>query len=403
VPKLKEAYPKLYKVNKFPDEYDDIAMNLLNGNGYRVYPDTAQTMIRLPGQVLILTILFYIFGKNLVAAQLLNVTLSFATAYIVFLLARKITKSFRCILFATLIYLFHPGTILAESRAGIEALLTFLISLFILSLYRSMESYKYKNYFISGCILGLVCLVKSTPLLFPMFLFVFLLIARDLNIDKKSVFLNIGLMVIGTSLVLSPWILRNYYISGKIIPTMTLMGTIAQEGLYATQNLGINKDKYELGFEASSERALLAAQQGLHFKKGWHLYFYSSNDEIEFDRFLLKTVIQKYIERPYMLMKNVLYNFFRFWFRGGTLTTNMLNTVLTLPFLIIVSVGVHAGFKRGLNIAPIILFIGYFLLVHLPLFALARYHLPLVPLLAVLATIPIAAKTQLNESLQSGD
>jgi len=40
-------------------------------------------------------------------------------------------------------------------------------------------------------------------------------------------------------------------------------------------------------------------------------------------------------------------------------------------------------------VGPILLFVGTFYAVHLPILGQARYHVPLIPFLAVLACIPL--------------
>jgi len=51
IPYLHEASPTTYQAERFPDWYDLIAMNLAEGNGYRFFPDTTETMLRTPGWV----------------------------------------------------------------------------------------------------------------------------------------------------------------------------------------------------------------------------------------------------------------------------------------------------------------------------------------------------------------
>jgi 4-amino-4-deoxy-L-arabinose transferase-like glycosyltransferase len=125
-----------------PDEYDLIATNLVEGNGYRYFPDTAATTIRTPGFVLVLAGLFWAFGKSLTAVKAVNLMLSSITAWLVYRLGLRITCSAAVAVVAALLYFFYPGTILSDSRGGIETLFTFSIALFMLLLYRALESKK---------------------------------------------------------------------------------------------------------------------------------------------------------------------------------------------------------------------------------------------------------------------
>ena len=77
IPTMAEYLP--YSIANFGDRYDRIAENLLAGNGYRIYPETSETLLRSPGYVFLLTGIFYLFGKSLLAAQVANILCGLAT------------------------------------------------------------------------------------------------------------------------------------------------------------------------------------------------------------------------------------------------------------------------------------------------------------------------------------
>jgi 4-amino-4-deoxy-L-arabinose transferase-like glycosyltransferase len=376
----------------FVDEYHKIATNLIEGNGYREYPDSAQTLLRLPGYVMILATIFYFFGKHLLAVKLLNIFVSIITAYIIIRLYQEVTGNSKGALFAALVYLFHPGTILCETRASTEIVFTFFIALFILTLYQAVKTEKSSQYFISGCMLGLSALMRSTPILFPVFLCGFLLFVKRNKASVKSVMVNVGILTFAMLLVLSPWGIRNYMVSGKFIVTTSQPGSVAQETLYKIKNKKPGKPYYQLCEEASEQRASWAKEQGLTFKGVFQLSFYSTKDEIAFNEYLSKRVRQEYMEEPSLFFKSVFYNFLWFWFQGRTMISTIINTVLTLPFLLLSMTGIIYSFRHSLNISPMVLFIVYFVLVHLPLMGYGRFHFALIPLLAVLVWVPFFHK-----------
>ena len=400
VPKISELRPDWYKVDVFADEYHRIAINVLDGNGYRGYPDSAPTLLRSPGYVMILVGVFYFFGKSIVAVKLLNVFLSIITAYVIIALYQEIVGHSRGALLAALIYVFHPGTILCESRGGIEIAFTLLVTLFILTLYKAIKTNRPSQYLISGCVLGLSVLVKSTTLLFPFFLCAFLLFKKNKSGTIKSIITNVGLMSFAMLLILSPWPIRNYLVSGNLIFTTSQPGSVAQETLYKIKNMQPGKPYYELCEEASEQRTLWAEEQGFDFRETFQLSFYSTKDEIAFNEYLSKRVRKEYMEEPSLFVKSIFYNFWWFWFQGKTFTSTILNTILTLPLLLLAGAGIRYSYKHSLNIFPMILFIGYYVLVHLPLMGYARFHFPLIPLLAILACVYIFSKIPQNFSIE---
>jgi 4-amino-4-deoxy-L-arabinose transferase-like glycosyltransferase len=388
VPKFSELRPDSYEEDRFVDEYHFIATNILEGNGYREYPDSAQTLFRLPGYVMILVAIFYFFGKNLFVIKLLNILLSICTGYIIIRLYQKVTGHSRGAFFAALVFLFHPGTILCETRSATEIVFTFFVALFILTLYQAVKTEKPSQYFISGCVLGLSALVRSTPILFPFFLFIFLLFSRKSHRTIKSVTANVIIMVCGMLLILSPWAIRNYLVSGDLIFTTSQPGSVAQETLFKIKNLQTGKQYYELCLEASGERALWAKEQGFDFRDTFQLSFYSTKDEIAFNKYLSKRVREEYLKKPSLFIKSLFYNFWWFWFQGRTTTSTVINTILTIPLLLLAGAGILMSFKSSLNIFPMTLFIFYYVLVHVPLMGYGRFHFPLIPLLAVLVCVP---------------
>ncbi|MCZ6873769.1 MAG: glycosyltransferase family 39 protein [bacterium] len=393
IPELREIFPRLYQLNMFPDGYDKLAVNLMQGNGYRFYPETAETLLRAPGYALFLSIIFLSFGKNLIAVKLVNLILTFITAWIVMRIARRFGSSDMVTLLSPLLFLFHPAVILAESRGGLEILLTCLTTLFMLVLYEALERKKRVHYFLAGSVLGLTALVKSSTILFPAFLCVYLLFMERNSRTVKSILTDIAAMVIAMLVVLSPWIIRNYSLTGKFIPTQSILGFSAGQGLYACKHLSTKNDVQRLVRHAARQQAQLAKQRGLLFRQGFIPYFYSSEDEVEFGAYLWKRVRDEYQESPSLLVRCSLLNLYRFWFGGRTKLSTGLNIGVQLPFLILAITGLYLCIRNGQarRVGPMILFIAYYVAVHLPILGLARYSVPLIPFLAFLACIPLGA------------
>ena len=230
VPMIHNAYPHLYNINHFPDGYDRIAVNLIDGRGYRFYPETAETLMRPPGYVLLLAGIFSLFGKNLVAVKIANLFLGIATAYVMMLICKKYVKNNISLWVAPSLFLFHPAIIFSESRGGVESLFIFLIILFIFFLYKAIESHKHRDYLITGGIFGLVLLVKNTPLLFIILLLPYLLLVKHKGKASRSVLVNVAVMVTAIFLVVMPWIVRNYLLTDKFVPLMTMKGAAAYQG-----------------------------------------------------------------------------------------------------------------------------------------------------------------------------
>lgn len=391
IPEVSSHLDQFYNGNQYADGIDLVAANLASGNGYRFFPDTAKTLIREPGFPILLAGIFIVFGKNFTAVKLANMFLAFAAAWLMTRIARKLSSSQVLILGSPLLFLFHPGTLIAESRGGSEVLFTFLLTLFILTVYRALKSGRWWDYLVSGGVLGLTLLVRSTPILFPLVLLGYLLVFERQANPKVAVFRNITVMGIAMFVVLSPWIIRNSALTGKFVPTASVLGVAAQTGFYLSTHHPIGN--LFIDREAAWERNKLADRLGYHFKEGYYQYFYSSTDEVNFSHYLVKRVMGEYQRSPMLFIKVVGFNLLNFWCGGRTWKSVAMNAVVQLPLLVLAIIGIVFSVRNDQfkSIAPLGLLIVYIVAVSVPILALARYSVPLIPFVSILACITLVA------------
>src|ERR1039458_4468728 len=74
------------------------------------------------------------------------------------------------------------------------------------------------DYLVIGEVSNLTLLVRSTPLMFPLALLVYLVILERLGNPKVAVFRNITAMSVAMFVVRSPWFIRNYALTNKCFP-----------------------------------------------------------------------------------------------------------------------------------------------------------------------------------------
>ncbi len=391
IPQVSSRLRPFYNGNAYADGYDQIAENLAQGNGYRFFPDTARTLLREPGYPVLLAGIFLVFGKNFAAVKSANLVLAFATAYLTARIAGRFSENRLLIWGAPLLFLAHPETLIAESRGGVEILFAFMLTLFILTAYRAIQSNRWWDYLLSGAVLGLTVLVRSTPIFFPFFLFGYLWLSGRRQAQTAVVLRNFAAVVIAMSVVLSPWIIRNYSLTGDFVPTASVLGVAADAGYYLSAHHAVGN--VLLDSEAARERDKLARQLGYPFRAGYYQYFYSSADEVAFSRYLFRRVVQEYKSSPLLFVETLALNLARFWCGGKTWTSVVMNAILQFPFLALAFLGVVFYVKTGRfrEIAPMALLILYVVAVSLPILAQARYSVPLVPFLSIFAFTGFAA------------
>jgi 4-amino-4-deoxy-L-arabinose transferase-like glycosyltransferase len=396
VPELKSLSPNLYNIHHFPDGYDQIAMNLVDGNGYRFYPESTPTMLRTPLYPFVLAAVFYFFGNNLCAVELLNFLFVLITAFYVLKISRH------CLLQAgqkiqviqlmapAVVFMLHPGVILAESRGGVECLLMLLVTALVYFLYRADAENSLVKHFIAGVFFGLAMLAKSSPVLFAFLLVAYIYsIRKRRRIDFQTLCINWGTFYLACAMIYMPWVVRNYSLTGHFVPASTMKGFVAHQGLYLNQNYFSGKQAYVLFDEDAEQQNAVVNALGLKtYKQGYYKHFYTPNDELEFDNWLWDDVIRYYGQSPQLAAKSVLLNAIGFWIKGRTSTATMLNAVVTLPLMILFVLGLFEAYWKKIDLRPIVLFVTAFILPHLITLGLTRYHIPLIPVLSIVAVLP---------------
>jgi hypothetical protein len=274
----------------------------------------------------------------------------------------------------------------------VEIIFGFLSLLFLLSLYRAFYQNRAIDYVYSGLILGTALLIRSVPILFPVVVWGYMILFLRSKISPLTACRNFAILVVTMLAVLSPWIVRNYSLTGRFIPTASVLGVSAQAGQYICTHLSTGRPWWLLDREAGHERSELATELGYPFEDGSYGYyqtFYRTNDELSFSKVLLGRVIAEYKQHPALFAEVVGRNLFNFWFAGKTRTATLANCVVQLPYLLLAVGGLIVGIRQRLGgiVIPIALYIGYIVAIYVPILAQARYSVPLIPLLSILGAI----------------
>jgi hypothetical protein len=391
LPKASPQIRGLYSENRYADGYDQLAANLAAGNGYRFYPDTAETLMREPGYPLLLAGTYTLFGYDFQIVKTLNVALAFGTAFVMILIARRISASRLLIFGAPILFLFHPETLIAESRGGVEVFFGFMLALFILTVYRAADSERWGGYALAGAALGATLLVRSTPLLFPLLLFGYLAFSKRKSANLLILTRNFSAMMLTMCLVISPWVIRNYLLTGKFVPTASVLGVAAQTGLYFSTHHEIGN--VQVDYQAAMERNRLADQFGRPFRPGYYQYFYSPADELGFSQYLSRRVADEYKAFPLLFLRTLALNLVKFWCGGKTGQSVVMNAIIQFPFVALAIAAVVLCLRAGRAriLAPLVLLCIYMVGVSIPILAQARYGAPLIPFMSLLAMIAFLA------------
>jgi 4-amino-4-deoxy-L-arabinose transferase-like glycosyltransferase len=396
LPRLGQVFAFKYGLT-FADGYELIADNLVHGNGYRMQANTSETMMREPGYPLFLAGAFKIGGFGISTVRWANLLLAIGIAFLMIRLAHLVTGDRTTSVVAALLFLLYPSTLIAESRGGVEILFIAVVLLFMLLLHRAVDKGNLWHYFAAGLMLGVVVQVRSTPMVFPIFLLGYLLVFASNAMERLKAVLNITVLVTGMVIIITPWMVRNFRLVQHIVPTATVQGVALQEGQYTCQHLTLDENYYVVQNRAGRIRAAMATAFGAPFE-GTYYYqvFYDAHDEWAFNKLLSQGVVNEYLSRPQLLAACACKNFFNLWFLGKSWTATLINVLVQAPLLVLAIAGIELLRRRG-QLAPmgiVLTFVICIVAVHLPTVAHARHSVPLVPFLAIPASVSLLSLWQ---------
>jgi 4-amino-4-deoxy-L-arabinose transferase-like glycosyltransferase len=380
-------------IRGFVDGYDLIANNLVQGNGYRFEANTSETMMREPGYPLFLAFAFKIGGYHVGTVRWANWLLTIGIAFLMMRLTQVVTNDRTVSLIATLLFLFYPSTLISEARGGVEIFFTLVVLVFMLSLHHAVAKGNRWRYLVAGLALGVAVQVRSTPVVFPFFLLLYLLVFANGTTERLKAFMNVAVLVLGMTIVMVPWVVRNFMLVHQLVPTASVQGLAIQEGQYTCQHLTFDEDFYAIQSQAGLKRAAIATELGLPFEGPYYQLFYNARDERTFYKILFQRAEKEYVDHPALLAGCACKNLFNFWFLGKTWHATWLNMLVQVPLLLLAVSGLIVLRKRGQlpGMGIMLTFVVCIVAVHLPIIAHARYSVPLVPFLVIPASVSVVS------------
>jgi len=385
LPTLSQSLGANYQAELFPDRYDMIAENLVNGNGYRVYADTSETMLRSPGFVLILAAIFALFGKTLLVVQFVQFLMSAATAAMVYLISQRLLSFPRVSLAAAALVLVHPVLMMSDTRGGTDTTLAFCLTATLWLLFRAIDTRRWVDFGLTGLVLGYTMLVKaSVALIFPA-IFLFLAWSSTSGAQLRTLIRNFAITGALAALVMAPWVIRNFELSGEFVPTMTA-GPMAMFQGEEGGRIGFGgKDSWVVFETVSDEQIRIGHEMGLHMRDDFFPQFYQVSDELAFYNELGHRAWAEYQAHPTLLAAAIAHNSWAFWFQGRTQKATLINIIIVLPFLLLSVYGAIYCIIRNRVSWLIVISVAAFILPHLVILTVARYCTAVLPIMSILA------------------
>lgn len=217
---------------EFPDsqDYDSTARNLLAGEGFR--EESGRQASRAPGYPLFLSGC-YAAGLSFRGVYVIQSIADAITCVLVALLGRNlfgmkagVAAGLACAVYP--FFIFFSGILLSET------LFTLALVAAVALLERALRGKKWRTPVLlaatAGIVIGFAIHLRSSFLLFPLFMVPFWIVAQRRDISRRCIRAT-GLWIVMAAMAgmaLLPWVVRNYRIFGRIIPATLQVG----ESLY---------------------------------------------------------------------------------------------------------------------------------------------------------------------------
>jgi len=391
LPWIAQAVKHTYDFSNDPDFYAKIAINLSQGIGYRVFPDTTVTMFREPGYIIFLAGIFYLFGQNYFLTRIFNIAFSLITAFFIYKIAGEMRMPRNAGIIAVLLFLLHPAFFIVESRLGVEGFFTMMLVITVFCMLVAQRKKDIFLFMLCGICSAVTALTRTTVIPFLIAWIMYIIVSRRLNMPVRIKAKAITVYVLTFFLIFSIWPLRNYLLSGKPIITATVSGDSLFQGMYVNKHRTPDISYYKILRNSTKEQLRYLQSAGLEPQYyGFHYLYATIKEEVRHSKLMKDIVTQEYKNNPLIFLKTVLLNSVFFWVRGGTITSTTLNSILNVPILIMTAIGVFLQFRRGQNFFLILLLVFFIYSVHLPILATARHHVPTVPFLLLFCGVFIS-------------
>jgi 4-amino-4-deoxy-L-arabinose transferase-like glycosyltransferase len=355
-----------------PDFYGLLGRHVYAGDGLTFNPGDGPTVFRGPLYPAFIALSLRLTGGWYPGGVwLFQSLLHGLTCWLVFLTAARLWSR-PVALTAAFVYAFYPAVLWQVPRMWNEILLSFLVSVLIFLGLAFLEKPSFIKATGIGAVLALLSLSKG---IFLPLIIVFPLVLA--SIGKKKIFKDAALVVIIAILVISPWSVRNYRLSGRFIPVHVGFGGNIKRGNLVAREFFRHPLSYRVLDEITDPEMdrIKNSVQGTQVKR-----------DIGVHRLMLAGALQDIRRDPSLIIRKGVSAGVMFWFLGDTSTKTVILLILRLPVILFFSWTAFQELRAGRRqLWPAVSTVILFWLMHLPFAPTARLSIPLLPILTMFA------------------
>ncbi len=221
--KLITAY---YLGNKFTPtlwEYEDIAMNIINGKGFLCIWDIEPLehfniqfrSIQEPFFPIWCAMIYYVTNHSIFTVLILQILYASLIPIAVYYITYRI-YDIKTAIISSICSVFVPGIVLYSStKLHHMPLYSLFFCLALLSALNLFENFSNKNQILLGLVLGVGLLIRSTTIFIIGAIFLWLWCNLKVEIKKKVSAMSKILLI--TGIIIMPWVIRNYLVHNRLL------------------------------------------------------------------------------------------------------------------------------------------------------------------------------------------
>jgi 4-amino-4-deoxy-L-arabinose transferase-like glycosyltransferase len=355
-----------------PDSFGRLAQHWVEGKGFVFQEGALPTTGRGPGYPLLLASLYLVFGNLFPASVLIHCLLGAFVCVVIYYSGKLVFGSWVGYTAAVIVAL-HPLLIWYSPRLRYENLLTLLLAIAIFWSLKLQDTRSLKDAFLIGLFFGCAALVNQIVILLPLVLFAGFLLTRALTATLARQFVIVLLTMVT---IIAPWTIRNYRVSGRIIPVhgggivQFIKGNYEFEHYYEAPLQSVKLDLMGVAYVAH----LVG-----HNAQGFDILM------TDLDQTLLPRAISSLQNEPGKALTKIVVQAPRFWYLSESPLKSRVLAIIEAPLLLLAAVGAFGILRTSRRGLPILLTVLYFNLVYAVLHVEGRFSAPVVPFVAILA------------------
>jgi Dolichyl-phosphate-mannose-protein mannosyltransferase len=385
------------------DGYDEIARNMLGGHGFVMMPGRPENLLIPPGYAYFLAGLYSLFGVEMAEGARLwiaQAALDALTCGALYAVGALLIRDRRVGLFAAAAWALYPQMIVYSARIAPEVLFTLLFLLLFVAWHALETRGGAGRALLAGATWGALVLTKEKVILLPALLLARLAWVR-LRGDAAApaeggaatpprarsrasrLALESALFVVAALVVIGPWLVRGYRLTGGLVPITLRGGRALDQGMKRdiggadTQMIDGFERFYMVGGGRNPTYDTLSVEE-----REEQIRNMSAREASR-----LETTLGEIARSPFTFLRRTAVRAAAYWYWGQPRVV-LGNALINIPLVLLAIVGLWL--TRRTSYAPVAaLLILYMNVIHAMTVVRMRYSLPVMTLVMLLAAVAI--------------